>query len=294
MANHRRPRVWLTCTFLVLGAGCADPPPVEVCDNQVDDDRDGQTDCDDAACVAAPSCEPPGEICDNTLDDDRDGQTDCDDPECAMEPVCQPPPVEVCDNLLDDDGDGKADCLDSDCLGLGSCIQEASPGDVVIVEIMTDPASVADDAGEWIELLNTTSGDIDLSGWVLHDIDPLTPQWHVIRGNGPVVIPAGGILVVGALANPAGNGGVSVDYAWAAFSLANDEDEVVLEVKGEQIDAVRYAVPGWPVGEGHSLSLDPGHQTASENDDPMVWCAAVAAYNAIDHGTPGTVNPPCL
>ncbi len=279
-------------------AACASEPgclaPEEVCDNHVDDDGDGAIDCDDTECVTEPVCGVPGEeICDNGVDDDGDGAIDCDDTRCASEPVCGPTPTEVCDNGLDDDGDGLVDCLDTGCAGLDPCIQLASPGDVVIVEIMIDPMSVADSAGEWIELYNTTNVDIDIAGWVLHDIDANAPQWHVIGGQGPVVIAAGSTLVLGALADPAGNGGVSVDYRWATFDLANDADEIVLEVKGELIDVVTYAVPAWAVTGGHSLSLDPASQTASANDDPSTWCLGVTAYNAMDRGTPGTTNPSC-
>jgi hypothetical protein len=283
-------------------ADCDDPecaskplcaPPAELCDNKLDDDGDSKTDCDDTDCAGEPHCAPTAELCDNKLDDDGDSKTDCDDADCAAEPVCAPPPVELCNNNLDDDGDGKIDCQDGDCAGVDPCIQEASPGDIVVAEIMVDPASVADEAGEWIELRNTTGGEIDIAGWVLHDIDQNAPQWHVIGGKGPVVIAAGGTLVLGALADPALNGGVTVDYAWATFGLPNDTGEIVLEVKGEQIDVVKYATPAWPFSQGHSLSLDPAHLTSSENDDPLAWCAGASAYNSLDYGTPGKANPAC-
>jgi hypothetical protein len=265
----------------------------EVCDNKSDDDGDGKVDCDDADCAGEPSCvTPPAEVCDNDLDDDGNGKTDCDDVACASEPLCAPVPIELCENNLDDDGDGKIDCQDGDCAGLGPCIQVASPGDVVIVEIMIAPAAVAGTAGEWCELLNTTDADIDIAGWVLHDIDQ-APQWHVIGGKGPVVIPAGGRLVLGGLADPTANGGVPVDYQWATFGLPDVAGELVLEVKGEQIDVVAYSSPAWPISPGYSLSLDPAHQTSIANDDPLVWCAGAAAYNSMDHGTPGKANPSC-
>lgn len=268
--------------------------PVEVCDNRLDDDRDGSTDCDDSDCASEPACAPPPhELCDNDRDDDGDQAVDCDDPDCAAEPTCASPPQEICDNQLDDDGDTSFDCDDPDCAGVDPCIQLAAPGDIVIVEIMAAPLAVAGTAGEWIELRNTTAADIDISGWVLHDIDASAPEWHIIRGGGPVIVPAGGLRVLGALADPLQNGGVTVDYAWANFHLADDTDEVVLEVKGEQIDTVVYAAPAWPLIEGRSLSLDPGSQTAGANDAPEAWCAGAAAYNALDHGTPGAHNPAC-
>ncbi len=268
-------------------------PPKEVCDNTKDDDGDGKADCLDTDCASEPRCAPPAEVCDNLLDDDADGKADCQDPDCAAEPLCTPTPAETCGNNLDDDLDGRTDCEDGECAGLDPCIQLASPGDVVITEIMADPTAVADEAGEWLEVRNTTTEPIALNGWVLHDLDPTAPQWHVVRGPGRITVPAGGTLVLGALTDKSRNGGAQVDYAWATFGLDNDADEVVLEVKGERIDAVKYTTPGWPVVAGASLALDPGNQTAAGNDDPKAWCAATAKYNGQDHGTPGTTNASC-
>jgi hypothetical protein len=274
---------------------CAADPACweEVCDNQDDDDQDELADCDDPDCQAEPHCVLPAETCDNETDDDRDDLTDCDDPDCALEPLCVDPAVEICDNESEDDGDGAVDCEDSDCAGQGPCIQEANPGDVVISEIMPSPTAVPGEVGQWIELVNVTDGDLDIRGWVLHDLDPVNPRWHVIRGVAPVVVPAGGILVLGALADRSRNGDVPVDYPWSSYSLDHDADEVVLEARGEPVDTVRYAGPAWPVGPGRSLSLDPGHLTAQGNDDPQAWCPGAGAYNAEDRGTPGALNPPC-
>ena len=41
-----------------------------------------------------PRIEPPAETCDNGTDDDRDGQTDCDDSQCAAHASCQTSPTE--------------------------------------------------------------------------------------------------------------------------------------------------------------------------------------------------------
>ncbi|MGM0597244.1 MAG: bifunctional metallophosphatase/5'-nucleotidase [Myxococcota bacterium] len=59
----------------------------EICDNQVDDDGDGDIDCDDNDCWDDPAC--INEICDNEIDDDGDGDVDCDDEDCADAEVCQ-------------------------------------------------------------------------------------------------------------------------------------------------------------------------------------------------------------
>ncbi len=118
-------------TLTVEGEG--DPPPAEICDNGIDDDADGDTDCADSDCAADPACAPPDpEICDNGIDDDGDLDTDCDDSDCAGDPACAPDP-EICDDGIDNDGDGDTDCADSDCTGDPAC---APPGGWV--ELMND------------------------------------------------------------------------------------------------------------------------------------------------------------
>ncbi len=92
--------------------------PVEQCSNGVDDDGDGDIDCDDADCATASECIL--EQCSNGVDDDGDGDIDCDDADCATSPPCVPP--EECANGVDDDADGRVDCADVDCSGTASCV----------------------------------------------------------------------------------------------------------------------------------------------------------------------------
>ncbi len=119
----------------VLSVGAA---PAEVCDNSIDDDGDGRTDCQDSDCAAALGCEvPPVEICDNGIDDDGDLLVDCDDSDCDS--VCVEicgngidddqncvidDGCEICDNAIDDNGNGLIDCDDPECSGVGSCPAE--------------------------------------------------------------------------------------------------------------------------------------------------------------------------
>ena len=70
---------------------------------------------------------PPDEICDNGIDDDRDGRADCADTDCAAAANCQPAPDEICDNGIDDDEDGAADCDDTDCSEAANCQEPAGP-----------------------------------------------------------------------------------------------------------------------------------------------------------------------
>lgn len=64
------------------------PPPPEICDNGIDDDNNGLTDCDDPACSGFPGCDPI-EICNNGIDDDGDGLVDqADIEDCPCEAAC--------------------------------------------------------------------------------------------------------------------------------------------------------------------------------------------------------------
>ena len=90
------------------------------CNDGIDNDCDGVTDCDDADCCD--SC--PGqsrvcvvsESCDNKIDDDEDGYIDCEDFNCKNYPDCVRPQAcggMIDPNALDLDEDGSADACDN-------------------------------------------------------------------------------------------------------------------------------------------------------------------------------------
>jgi len=163
----------------------------------------------------------------------------------------------------------------------------ASPGDVVINEIMQNPSAVSDGAGEWFELFNATAGDIDIDGWTIQDNDL---DVHVIANGGPLVIPAGGYLVLGNNGDSGTNGGVGVDYAYGtSFFLANGADELVLlDDTMVEIDRVEWdGGPSFPDPTGASMALaDP----ALDNNVGANWCEASTPFGAGDLGTPGAGN----
>ncbi len=94
-------------------------PPIipEDCANGLDDDGNGQTDCDDAACAPTLACQP--EDCTDAVDNNNDGLADCADPLCAAFPPCVP---EDCANGIDDNANGLADCNDDACYGVAACM----------------------------------------------------------------------------------------------------------------------------------------------------------------------------
>lgn len=75
--------------------------PVEICNDGIDNDENGFTDCDDFACVESQFC--TGETnCNDGIDNDENGFTDCDDFACAESLVCTESEGAV-------DGEGAAD-----------------------------------------------------------------------------------------------------------------------------------------------------------------------------------------
>ena len=84
----------------------------EVCDDGVDNDGDGNTDCWDPDC----GFEGPSELsCADGADNDCDGNADCWDDDCGFEGA-----VELtCNDGIDNDCDGNTDEWDPDCEGAG-------------------------------------------------------------------------------------------------------------------------------------------------------------------------------
>ena len=98
-------------------------------------------------------------------------------------------------------------------------VQAANPGEVVINEIIQNPAAVSDANGEWFELFNPTGSDIDINGWTIRDDGIDT---HVINNGGPLLILAGGYLVLGTNTDTGTNGGAPVAYSYgSSWFLSN-------------------------------------------------------------------------
>ncbi len=158
--------------------------------------------------------------------------------------------------------------------------------ELVIHEIMQNPDAVFDSDGEWFELFNPNASVVDVEGWSFED---LGSNAHTITNGGPLLIAAGGYLVLGNNDDSLTNGGVAVDYEYSSFTLANGDDEVILlDALGFESDRVEYdGGPAFPDPTGASMALaDP----ALDNNDGANWCVASTSYGAGDLGTPGAAN----
>ena len=159
-------------------------------------------------------------------------------------------------------------------------------GELVITEMHINPKVLADSAGEWVEIQNTSDRTLDLDGCTIGDADI---DMHVLdSSNGNLVVGPGEFLVLARTSSP----GFTPDAVLSGFQLANSGDEVILGCAAVVIDEVFYG-SGWAVTSGKSLSLSADQLSDSANDDPENWCAATENFNG-DFGTPGSLNSSCL
>ncbi len=212
---------------------------------------------------------------------------------CVNTPVADP---NCCNGTVDCD-DGKPNTINS-CVDF-SCVFTEDPfyceydtqSVIVINEIMKDPDSVSDNAGEWIELYNSGATPVDLKNWKLSSVGD-NPLKVTLGADGTdVTIAAKGYLVLCRNGDTAVNGGVTCDYAYGTtYTLGNGVDSVVLEEDGGVVhDTVAYDDGvNFPDVTGSSLELK------SELHDNAVgasWAASTAALGDLgDFGTPGAAN----
>jgi len=93
-----------------LGGLCIDDF-IEICDDNIDNDWDGDTDCSDSDCNEDSLCVTSPEICDDNIDNDNDGDIDCTDPDCHQDPVCTSTmDCSTVDRFLDNNDGTVTDC----------------------------------------------------------------------------------------------------------------------------------------------------------------------------------------
>ena len=162
-------------------------------------------------------------------------------------------------------------------------------GDLVITELMINPQAVDDTNGEYVELYNIGTETYDLQGLTLKDDGT---DSHDISSS--LSITPGDYIVLCRNSDSGVNGGVTCDYQYSGFTLANGNDEVILEQDATVIDEVWYDDgSGWVIPDGASLNLDPDVFDATSNDDPSNWCESTSTFGDGDKGTPGTANNNC-
>jgi hypothetical protein len=159
----------------------------------------------------------------------------------------------------------------------------ARAGDLVITELMIDPKTLTDNEGEWIELYNATSTELELRGC---ELDDGSKSPHAI--SQVVRLAPRSYITLARQAMPGFMPSVVMP-----LSLTNSQDGVAVRCNGVEIDRVHYdARAGSALQSGASLSLDPGQLSAVQNDQLSAWCAATESFGP-ELGSPGQPNPAC-
>lgn len=183
--------------------------------------------------------------------------------------------VGIPDGMCDDGGNVRA-------------IVSAGDGDLVITEVMANPAQVADADGEWFEV--AVLSDVDLNGLQLYTTDGVTTSLEATLGSASCIEVTAGSRVLFAR-NPTmmENGGLPDGAQVFAFGLVNSNDGIAIGVADVILDEVVWT----STPTGASRSLDEAFVTAVGNDDPLNWCPSTSPYGDGDLGTPADTNDAC-
>jgi|GEM_PF-5699067 spore coat protein CotH len=145
--------------------------------------------------------------------------------------------------------------------------------DVVINEIMYHPVTDGENA-EYVELYNTQSQPVDLTGWRFDDgITFVFPSGSIINANGFLVVCRNELFIRSSYSmdesmQTAGN--------FAPSQLSNGGERILLlDAAGRVIDRVSYSDnPPWPsAADGGGASLELVHPLA-DNNNVLYWRAS--------------------
>jgi hypothetical protein len=152
----------------------------------------------------------------------------------------------------------------------------AAAGQVVVNEVMAEPARVDDALGEWIELRNAGSSSANLGGMALR----VGAQSYTFPNGAR--IGAGELFVCGRVASQQLNGGAHVDHEYgSALQLAATEVTVELMAPDGGAAVASEVVPAAAAGKSWERCA---------GDGGVAWVAALTPYGSGDLGTPGAEN----
>jgi hypothetical protein len=159
--------------------------------------------------------------------------------------------------------------------------------DIAISEVMYSPAPTVT-AGEWFEVRNSSTVAIDIGGW---SIDFGGGSTHTIAGS--LVLPPGGVRVLGQTTDTAQNDGVTVNYGYGTgFQMPDTGGSVSLLNGGGVTISATWTATG-PGAVGVSGVFDPAPVLTAAGPAPQN-CAATATYGAaaptLQRGTPGALS----
>jgi hypothetical protein len=120
--------------------------------------------------------------------------------------------------------------------------------DLLISEIMVNPGAVSDTRGEWFELYNPTTEEINLNNITIGDDGG---DSHKIETD--LLILPDHFLTLARNGDSALNGGLSADYVYDDFILSNSGDEITLSDGPLELLRLEYGSDFDAVGQSREL-----------------------------------------
>lgn len=169
------------------------------------------------------------------------------------------------------------------------CPVDNGNGQLLITEIMQNPAAVFDDAGEYVEVYNPGAVAVDMNGYTFS-----AGGSEMLMTS--VMVPAGGYVVFQRNGDMLMNGGLPAGYAYdSGIFLSNGSQSVVIQDGASnlvcRVDYDNGAT--FPDPNGASMSLNPSAFDVDMANDGANWCESTSTYGAGDLGTPGAANDVC-
>jgi DNA/RNA endonuclease G (NUC1)/chitodextrinase len=174
----------------------------------------------------------------------------------------------------------------------GLCNPVTTPtAPIVISELMADPLHAAGGAsfGEWFEVYNAGATPVNMQGWTI--VSQGQPN-HTIAAS--LIVPAGGFAVLGRGADPAQNGGISIDYNYftgtSSTTIFLDATDflVLRDATGARVDSVRWTNTNTMVKGVTRAVRDP--LADNSNVDGTNWGYSTVPFGDGDLGTPHLAN----
>lgn len=153
-------------------------------------------------------------------------------------------------------------------------------GDIIISEVMSNPAAVSDANGEWFEIFNASAFIHNLNGLTIRDNGSNN---HTINHSTDLFIDPGEYLVLGRNVDPLSNGGLTIDYAYTGFTLSNSSDQIILIFDSMEISRLNYN--STPFGIAGVSAEIKNHKSVSTQADYQA--TQNFQYGNGDFGTPG-------
>ena len=192
--------------------------------------------------------------------------------------------------LLTACGDDETETITQGGEDIGDCTAMLIKGQLVITEIMPDPAGADASGFEWFEVHNPTDIDLPLQGLGLEysKVDGTDGKGHLIKDETLTIAP-GAYMVFGKATADTLPAHVTYGYGADLGSMSNGDGKLRLVCGKVTIDEALYG----DVKDGYTRSLGKKPPDAQANDDLGGWCLASETYNAAEYGSPGAENPDC-